>query len=84
MRIQLNGAWRELSALAQDTQEGPGATAVRDAASPTLAAMLRACGYAGATVATAVNGEFVPACERDAIRLQDGDRVEVLAPMQGG
>jgi len=35
-------------------------------------------------VATAVNGEFVPATERRAARLADGDRLEVLAPMQGG
>jgi sulfur carrier protein len=81
MRIQLNGAWRELSALAQGAQ---GAAAAQAAGSPTLAAMLRVCGYEGATVATAVNGEFVPARARDDIRLQDGDRIEVLAPMQGG
>jgi sulfur carrier protein len=72
MRIQLNGAWRELSG------NSPAA------ALPTLAAMLRMCGYGEAIVATAVNGEFVPARARGEIQLQDGDRVEVLAPMQGG
>ncbi|HEX4051843.1 MAG TPA: sulfur carrier protein ThiS [Steroidobacteraceae bacterium] len=72
MKIQLNGAWRELTASPQT------------AAAPTLTAMLRVCGYGGATVATAVNGEFVPARARDELHLQDGDRVEVLAPMQGG
>ena len=73
MRILLNGAWRELPAL--------GAAA---GAAPTLASMLLGCGYEGATVATAVNGEFVPARERSELCLRDGDRVEVLAPMQGG
>jgi sulfur carrier protein len=46
--------------------------------------MLRICGYGEAIVATAVNGEFVPARARGEIHLRDGDRVEVLAPMQGG
>ncbi|MBM4153172.1 MAG: sulfur carrier protein ThiS [Kiritimatiellaceae bacterium] len=35
-------------------------------------------------VATAVNEQFVPIAKRDAWRLEAGDRVEVLAPMQGG
>jgi len=41
-------------------------------------------GYGGAVVATAVNGEFVPTAARQTARLAEGDRVEVLAPMQGG
>jgi sulfur carrier protein len=49
-----------------------------------LAGALEELGYGGAVVATAVNGEFVPAAAREAARLRDGDRVEVLAPMQGG
>ncbi|HWG77867.1 MAG TPA: sulfur carrier protein ThiS [Steroidobacteraceae bacterium] len=84
MRIQLNGAWRDLAALAQDARAAQGATAAQCTASPTLAAMLRLWGYGSSTVATAVNGEFVPARKRDEIQLHDGDRVEVLAPMQGG
>ena len=35
-------------------------------------------------VATAVNGSFVPAGRRPTVELQEADRVEVLAPMQGG
>jgi sulfur carrier protein len=35
-------------------------------------------------VATAVNGEFVAAAARVRTPLSEGDRVEVLAPMQGG
>jgi sulfur carrier protein len=49
-----------------------------------LAGALEELGYGGAVVATAVNGEFVPAPTRRAARLSDGDRIEVLAPMQGG
>ncbi|WP_170480905.1 sulfur carrier protein ThiS [Ruegeria arenilitoris] len=35
-------------------------------------------------VATAVNEEFVPSVMRAGHQLRDGDRVEVLSPMQGG
>lgn len=38
----------------------------------------------GAAVATAVNGEFVPVSARADQELSDGDRLEILAPMQGG
>ncbi|WP_438955810.1 sulfur carrier protein ThiS [Cognatiyoonia sp.] len=41
-------------------------------------------GYAEATVATAVNGNFVPVTLRATHTLTDGDQIEVLAPMQGG
>jgi len=34
--------------------------------------------------AIALNEEFVPKSSYDSISLQDGDRVEVLIPMQGG
>ncbi|HEX3845656.1 MAG TPA: sulfur carrier protein ThiS [Steroidobacteraceae bacterium] len=49
-----------------------------------LTGALEELGYGGAVVATAVNGEFVPAAGRRIARLADGDRLEVLAPMQGG
>lgn len=49
-----------------------------------LAGALEELGYGGAVVATAVNGEFVPVTGRQTARLGDGDRIEVLAPMQGG
>lgn len=35
-------------------------------------------------VATAVNGTFVPLEERGQKVLTEGDRIEVLSPMQGG
>jgi sulfur carrier protein len=49
-----------------------------------LAAALLELGYGESVVATAVNGEFVATGVRELTRLAEGDRVEVLAPMQGG
>ena len=40
--------------------------------------------YGEARVATALNGEFVPVPARASTNLGDGDRLEILAPMQGG
>jgi sulfur carrier protein len=56
----------------------------RETQSAELSAVLEELGYAGSVVTTAVNGEFVAAVVRSGTRLRDGDRVEVLAPMQGG
>jgi sulfur carrier protein len=50
----------------------------------TLGAVLTALDYADAKVATALNGEFVPARAREATPLKDGDRIEIVAPRQGG
>jgi len=55
-----------------------------DTVATDLAAALEELGYGGSTVATAVNGEFVPANLRSGAPLAEGDRLEVLAPMQGG
>jgi sulfur carrier protein len=55
-----------------------------DAAATDLAAALEELGYGGSIVATALNGEFVPASLRSGAPLAEGDRLEVLAPMQGG
>lgn len=55
----------------------------RSIAAPTLEALLSECGFSG-RVATAVNEAFIPAALRTTTRLSEGDRVEVLAPMQGG
>jgi sulfur carrier protein len=65
MKILVNGAWRDTSAV-------------------DLAAALQELGYGDSVVATALNGEFVPTGSRPAVRLAEGDRLEVLAPMQGG
>ncbi|PZQ50752.1 MAG: thiamine biosynthesis protein ThiS [Rhodovulum sulfidophilum] len=48
-----------------------------------LAELLANEGF-GAKVATARNGDFVPAGLRAATRLAEGDRIEVVAPTQGG
>ncbi len=56
----------------------------RETVAPELSGLLAELGYSGAVVATAVNGEFVAAGARAETALVEGDRVEVLAPMQGG
>jgi len=56
----------------------------REIAGPVLAATLEELGYADRTVSTAVNGEFVGVEQRAGTALAEGDRLEVLAPMQGG
>ncbi|WP_210345430.1 sulfur carrier protein ThiS [Jiella flava] len=55
-----------------------------DIAAKTLADALAELGYDDGPFATALNREFVPAGERSATPLEDGDAVEVIAPMQGG
>jgi sulfur carrier protein len=55
-----------------------------EVAAKTLAAALEALGYEGAVVATALNGSFVPAPARPEIALAEGDRIEIVAPRQGG
>ena len=49
----------------------------------TLGAALAELGLAG-PLATALNGHFVAATARAATTLKHGDRIEALAPMQGG
>jgi sulfur carrier protein len=56
----------------------------REVDATTLAGALEALDYAEAHLATALNGEFVPARVRGATPVKDGDRVEILAPRQGG
>ena len=56
----------------------------RETVAAELSTVLEELGYGGAVVATAVNGEFVALGVRPRTRLAEGDRVEVLAPMQGG
>ncbi|PIT70006.1 sulfur carrier protein ThiS [Bartonella tribocorum] len=41
-------------------------------------------GYEGNWLATAVNAEVIPIEARDQFILHEGDRVEILSPMQGG
>ncbi len=49
----------------------------------TLADLLSERGF-GPKVGTARNGAFVPGALRATTPLADGDRIEVVAPMQGG
>lgn len=55
-----------------------------ETASANLAQLLDEFGYADAIVATALNGAMVRAVKRSETALADGDRIEILAPMQGG
>ncbi|CAK01181.1 sulfur carrier protein ThiS [Bartonella tribocorum] len=41
-------------------------------------------GYEGNWLATAVNAEVVPLEARNQFILHEGDKVEILSPMQGG
>ena len=46
--------------------------------------ILKELGYYDAKVATAVNEVFVPTAERSKLKLSAGDRLEIVAPQQGG
>lgn len=50
----------------------------------TLNLLLEELGYEGNWLATAVNAEVVPVSERDQCILHEGDKIEILSPMQGG
>lgn len=41
-------------------------------------------GYEDGRIATAINGDFIPEGIRTKTILNEGDRIEILAPMQGG
>jgi sulfur carrier protein len=56
----------------------------RETAAADLASALKELGYGESVVATALNGAFVPTSSRSGVALAEGDRVEILAPMQGG
>jgi len=55
-----------------------------ETATATLAALVESLGFAESAVATAHNGAFVPRGRRSATELTAGDRVEIVAPRQGG
>ncbi len=50
----------------------------------TLAALVAELALETTRVATALNGRFIPSSARDAQPLTEGDRIEILSPMQGG
>lgn len=55
-----------------------------DVAATILSEALEELGFGTAKIATAVNEEFVPVSMRSAYELTTGDRLEIVAPMQGG
>ncbi len=56
----------------------------REIAAANLEQALGELGYVDNSVATAVNGTFIPKAQRSTQLLDDGDRIEIVAPMQGG
>ena len=50
----------------------------------TLEELLRVLEHAPDSVATAHNGVFVPLHERGDCVLEQGDKIDVIAPMSGG
>ncbi len=56
----------------------------REIQATTLAEALSELGFTSPALATALNGQFVSRAKRVDTRLTEGDRLEVLAPMQGG
>jgi sulfur carrier protein len=50
----------------------------------TLDDLCRELGFMEARIATARNGAFVTAKERGRVSLEDGDKIEILSPRQGG
>ncbi|ESX99145.1 sulfur carrier protein ThiS [Mesorhizobium sp. M1066] len=55
-----------------------------EVAATTLAGLLAALDYEGDWLATAVNNDLVHKANRAEFQLNDGDRIEILSPMQGG
>ncbi|HRC73682.1 MAG TPA: sulfur carrier protein ThiS [Candidatus Competibacter sp.] len=49
-----------------------------------LAEAIEILGYEGARIAVACNEEFVPRSRYASLQLQNGDRLEIVSPMQGG
>ena len=56
----------------------------QDTGARTLEELCAALGFTDAKVATAVNGDFVPASARSDLNLTQNDRIEIVSPRQGG
>ena len=56
----------------------------RETEARTLAELCAALGYGEMKIATALNGKFVPKVRRAEARLEVNDKVEIVAPRQGG
>ena len=53
-------------------------------ASVNVSDLLKRQGYQGKLVAVALNGLFLPKIKYEDTFLQDNDKIEIVAPMQGG
>jgi sulfur carrier protein len=73
--MQLQAEWR-IAVLVNGERTETGAASLGE-----LVAQL---GYGEGQVATALNGNFVPRQARADITLTSGDKVEIVAPRQGG
>jgi len=49
-----------------------------------LSTTLTELGFTSPAIATALNGVFVAAADRDTTTLRQNDKLEILSPMQGG
>ncbi len=56
----------------------------QETAAKTLAELCAAVGLGDAKVATALNGDFVPAGARARRTLAQNDKIEIVSPRQGG
>lgn len=50
----------------------------------TIETLLKENGYDGKLVAVAINNEFAPKTSYATTIINDGDAIEIVAPMQGG
>ncbi len=55
-----------------------------EVAPASVAETLACLGFPDSGIATALNGDFLPAPLRARTALREGDRLEIVAPMQGG
>ena len=56
----------------------------RETGAASLGELVAQLGFSEDQVATALNGDFVPRLARAATRLAADDKVEIVAPRQGG
>lgn len=58
--------------------------APREVEAATLDGLLLELGYGGLKIATALDGDFIPAAHRAGRALCENSRIEIVSPMQGG
>lgn len=87
----MNGGLAMTTTDAFVNADAPGAVAITFNGVPrcvstgmTLAALIHRLGRTPASVATSVNGRFVPRGERESVVLQEGDEIACFEPIVGG